>query len=58
MFESNPCFLMLTAPSKGAKQDAIKVTERTNVKLPHHKGLVPTYQMERKMPLVYHVVNK
>jgi hypothetical protein len=30
---------------KAAKQDTIRVTRWTNVKLPHHKGLVPVYPM-------------
>jgi hypothetical protein len=48
---------MPSAPFERAKQDTIKVTKGINAKLPHHMGLVQTYQIERKMPLVHHVVN-
>jgi hypothetical protein len=47
---------MPNAALEGAKQDTIKITKGKNAKLPHHKGLVPTYQIE--MPLVHHVVNQ
>ncbi len=43
-------------PFERAKQDTIRVIEGTNAKLLHHKGLVPTYQMESEMPFVHHVV--
>ncbi len=44
------------APFKWAKQDTTEVARGTNAKLPHHKGHVPTYQVENKMPLVHHVI--
>jgi hypothetical protein len=45
-------------PFEGAKQDTIGVIEGTNAKLPHHRGLMPTYQMENEIPFVHHVVKR
>jgi hypothetical protein len=39
----------------GVEQDTIGVTKGANAKQPHHKGLVLTYLVENKMPLVHHV---
>jgi hypothetical protein len=41
-----------------AKQDTIKVTRRTNVKLSHHKGLMLSYLMENEMPLTHHAIKQ
>jgi hypothetical protein len=48
-------FLTMLPHHKGAKQNTIGVIKITNVKLPHHKSLVPTYPMENKMPLVHNI---
>jgi hypothetical protein len=41
---------------EGAKQDTIGVIKRTNVKLPHHRGLMLSYPMENKMPFAHHAI--
>jgi hypothetical protein len=47
-----PAFLYALLPChKGAKQNTIKVIKETSAKLPHHKGPVPTYPMEKKCHL-------
>jgi hypothetical protein len=43
---------------KGTKQNTIGVTKRTNVKLPHHKNPMPTYQMENKMSIIHHIIKQ
>jgi hypothetical protein len=39
---------------KGVEQNTIGITKGTNVKQPHHRGLVLAYLVENKMPLVHH----
>jgi hypothetical protein len=58
MFEFDPCFPMPNGPSRKAKQDTTRVTRGTNVKLPHHKGLVPTYPKKNEMSFVHHVIKQ
>jgi hypothetical protein len=43
-------------PLEKAKQDTTGVTKGANVKLPHHKGHVPTYQVKNEMPRVHHII--
>ncbi len=43
---------------KRAKQDTIRVTRRTNVMLPHHKGLMPAYPMKKETPFIYHIIKQ
>jgi hypothetical protein len=38
------------------KWHTIGVTRGASAKLPHHKGHVPTYPMENKMPFVHHII--
>jgi hypothetical protein len=50
-------FLYAQSPSiKRAKQNTIGVITGANVKLAHHKGHVPTYQMKNEMSLVHHII--
>jgi hypothetical protein len=41
---------------KGAKWNTIVVTKGASAKLPHHKGLVPTYPIENKTPFIHHAI--
>jgi hypothetical protein len=38
------------------KQHTIKVTKKTNVKLPHHRGVGLGYPMENEIPLAHHAI--
>jgi hypothetical protein len=51
-----PCALL--PYQEGAKQDTIGVTQKTSAKLPHHRGPMPTYPMENKMPFGHHIVER
>jgi len=52
-----PAFFYALLPChKGAKRNTIRVTKETGAKLSHHKGPVPTYPMEKKMPLIHHAI--
>jgi hypothetical protein len=51
MFELDPSFQGQVAPLEAAKQDTIAITRRTNAKLPHHRGLLPTYLVKKKCHL-------
>jgi len=41
---------------KGAKQNTIGVTRKTNAKRLHHRGLVLAYLMENKTIFVHHTI--
>jgi hypothetical protein len=41
-----------------AKQDTIRVTRITNIRLPHHKGPMPTYPMKKKTSFIYHIIKQ
>jgi hypothetical protein len=48
--------LCLVAPPQGAKRNTTGVTRRVSANLPHHKGPMPAYPMENKMPLIHNVI--
>jgi hypothetical protein len=50
--------LCLIALHKGTNQNTIGVTKITNVKLPHHKNPMTTYQMENEMSIVHHTIEQ
>jgi hypothetical protein len=52
-----PTFLYALLPChEEVKRNTIGIIKGTNAKLPHHRGHVPTYPMENKMPLIHHTI--
>jgi hypothetical protein len=51
-----PC--AMSPHHKRAKRDTIKITRRTNVRLPHHKGPMPAYPMKKETSFIYHIIKQ
>jgi len=41
---------------KGARRNTVGVIRGASANLPHHRGLTLTYPMEKKTPLVHHII--